>query len=172
MPEKSTYSLTFGKTKVETEVFVTEKGKRFVMNVTIENLGDNDREYKVLKCCFPYLNELLMAPWDKPEWYTRTEYLKDKNAFQTTKYSVAGKKEERRYLTIVDNGNADSRELSLERLTTANKNFSVIPDRIGGKTEDTLYAFKQYVSTLSSVAVKRGEKYSFTQVFSVTADDR
>ena len=22
-----------------------------------------------------------MAPWDKPEWYTRTEYLKDKKAF-------------------------------------------------------------------------------------------
>ena len=81
LPEKSTYSFTFGKTKVETEVFVTDKGKRFIMNVTIENFGDKDKEYKILKCCFPYLNELLMAPWDKPEWYTRTEYLRDKNAF-------------------------------------------------------------------------------------------
>lgn len=67
LPEKSTYSLTFGKTKVETEVFVTNKGKRFIMNVTIENFGDKDKEYKILKCGFPYLNELLMAPWDKPE---------------------------------------------------------------------------------------------------------
>lgn len=171
LPEKSTYSLTFRKTKVETEVFVTEKGKRFVMNVTIENLGDKDREYKILKCCFPYLNELLMAPWDKPEWYTRTEYLKDKNAYLTTKYSVAGKKEERRYLTVVDSDKFVGRELSLERLTTATKNFSVMPDRIGDKTEDTLYAFKQCVSVLSNVTVKKGEKYSFTQVFSVTADD-
>ena len=81
LPEKSTYSLTFGKTEVETEVFVTDKGKRFIMNVTIENFDDKDKEYKILKCCFPYLNELLMAPWDKPEWYTRTEYLRDKNAF-------------------------------------------------------------------------------------------
>ena len=56
LPEKSTYSLTFGKTKVETEVFVTDKGKRFIMNVTIENFGDKDKEYKMLKCCFPYLN--------------------------------------------------------------------------------------------------------------------
>ncbi len=170
LPEKSTYSLTFGKTKVVTEVFVTEKGKRFIMNVTIENLGEKDREYKILKCCFPYLNELLMAPWDKPEWYTRTEYLKDKNAFLTTKYSVAGKKEERRYLTIVDSDKADSHELSLERLTMATKNFSVMPDKTGGKTEDTLYAFKQCVSALSSVTVKKGEKYSFTQVFAVTDD--
>ena len=171
LPEKSTYSLTFGKTKVETEVFVTNKGKRFIMNVTIENFGDKDKEYKILKCCFPYLNELLMAPWDKPEWYTRTEYLKDKNAFLTTKYSVAGKKEERRYLTVVDSDKTEGRELSLERLTTATKNFSAIPDKIGVKTEDTLYAFKQCVSTLSSVTVKKGGKYSFTQVFSVTADD-
>ena len=74
-------------------------------------------------------------------------------------------------MTIVDSDKSDSRELSLERLTTATKNFSVIPDRIGGKTEDTLYAFKQCVSTLSSVTVKGGERYSFTQVFSVTADD-
>ncbi len=171
LPEKSTYSLTFGKTKVVTEVFVTEKGKRFIMNVTIENLGDKDKEYKILKCCFPYLNELLMAPWDKSEWYTRTEYLNDKNAFLTTKYSVAGKKEERRYFTIVDSDKAEGRELSLERLTTATKNFSVIPDKIGGKNEDILYAFKQCVSALSAVTIKKGEKYSFTQVFSVTDDD-
>ena len=171
LPEKSTYSLTFGKTKVVTEVFVTEKDKRFVMNVTIENLGDKDGEYKILKCCFPYLNELLMAPWDKAEWYTRTEYLKDNNAFLTTKFSVAGKKEERRYLTIVCSDNAATHELSLERLTTVTKNFTSIPSVIGGKTEDTLYAFKQCVSSLSSVTVKKGEKYSFTQVFSVTDDD-
>ena len=37
------------------------------MNVTIENFGDKDKEYKILKCGFPYLNEFLMAPWDKPE---------------------------------------------------------------------------------------------------------
>lgn len=172
LPEKSIYRLTFGKTEVVTELFVTEKNKRFVMNVTVKNLGDQVKEYSILKCAFPYLNELLMAPWDKPEWYTRTEYLKDKNAFLTTKYSVAGKKEERRYLTIVSNDETNNRELSLERLTTLTKNFSVIPDKIGGVTEDTLYAFKQCVSTLATVNLKGGESYSFTQVFAVTDDEK
>lgn len=172
LPEKSIYRLTFGKTEVVTELFVTEKNKRFVMNVTVKNLGDQVKEYSILKCAFPYLNELLMAPWDKPEWYTRTEYLKDKNAFLTTKYSVAGKKEERRYLTIVSNDETNNRELSLERLTALTKNFSVIPDKIGGVTEDTLYAFKQCVSTLATVNLKGGESYSFTQVFAVTDDER
>lgn len=172
LPEKSIYRLTFGKTEVVTELFVTEKNKRFVMNVTVKNLGEQVKKYSILKCAFPYLNELLMAPWDKPEWYTRTEYLKDKNAFLTTKYSVAGKKEERRYLTIVSNDETDNRELSLERLTALTKNFSVIPDKIGGVTEDTLYAFKQCVSTLATVNLKGGESYSFTQVFAVTDDER
>lgn len=172
LPEKSIYRLTFGKTEVVTELFVTEKNKRFVMNVTVKNLGEQVKKYSILKCAFPYLNELLMAPWDKPEWYTRTEYLKDKNAFLTTKYSVAGKKEERRYLTIVSNDETNNRELSLERLTTLTKNFSVIPDKIGGVTEDTLYAFKQCVSTLATVNLKGGESYSFTQVFAVTDDER
>lgn len=172
LPEKSTYRLTFGKTEVVTELFVTEKNKRFVMNVTVKNLGEQVKEYSILKCAFPYLNELLMAPWDKPEWYTRTEYLKDKNAFLTTKYSVAGKKEERRYLTIVSNDETNNRELSLERLTALTKNFSVIPDKIGGVTEDTLYAFKQCVSTLATVNLKGGESYSFTQVFAVTDDEK
>ena len=172
LPEKSIYRLTFGKTEVVTELFVTEKDKRFVMNVTVKNLGEPVKEYSILKCAFPYLNELLMAPWDKPEWYTRTEYLKDKNAFLTTKYSVAGKKEERRYLTIVSNDETNNRELSLERLTTLTKNFSVIPDKVGGVTEDTLYAFKQCVSTLATVNLKGGESYSFTQVFAVTDDEK
>lgn len=172
LPEKSTYRLTFGKTEVVTELFVTEKNKRFVMNVTVKNLGEQVKEYSILKCAFPYLNELLMAPWDKPEWYTRTEYLKDKNAFLTTKYSVAGKKEERRYLTIVSNDETNNRELSLERLTALTKNFSVIPDKVGGVTEDTLYAFKQCVSTLATVNLKGGESYSFTQVFAVTDDEK
>ena len=172
LPEKSIYRLTFGKTEVVTELFVTEKNKRFVMNVTVKNLGEQVKEYSILKCAFPYLNELLMAPWDKPEWYTRTEYLKDKNTFLTTKYSVAGKKEERRYLTIVSNDETNNRELSLERLTALTKNFSVIPDKIGGVTEDTLYAFKQCVSTLATVNLKGGESYSFTQVFAVTDDEK
>ena len=172
LPEKSIYRLTFGKTEVVTELFVTEKNKRFVMNVTAKNLGEQVKKYSILKCAFPYLNELLMAPWDKPEWYTRTEYLKDKNAFLTTKYSVAGKKEERRYLTVVSNDETNNRELSLERLTALTKNCSVIPDKVGGVTEDTLYAFKQCVSTLATVNLKGGESYSFTQVFAVTDDEK
>ena len=171
LPEKATYELLFGKTKVVTEIFVTEKGKRFVTNVTITNLGEENKKYSVLRCSYPYLNGLLMSPWDKPEWYTRTEFLKDKNAFLTTKFSVAGKKEERKYLTVAESGATDSRELSAERLVTSTRNFSRIPERIGEQTADVLYAFRQCASSLSEVSVKAGESYSFTQVFAVTDEE-
>lgn len=172
LPSLSTYSLTFGETVVKTDILVPEKGKRFIVNVTITNNGKEDKKYRILKCAFPYLNELLMAPWDKPEWYTRTEYLKDKNAFLTTKFSVAGNKEERRYLTVTESDEPKYRELSLERLTTSTKNFTAVPSVIGKNTEDVLYAFKQCVSGLSEIAVRSGESYSFTQVFSVTDNEK
>lgn len=168
LPEKSIYSLVFGETEVITELLVPEKDKSFVMSVFIKNLSENTKKYSILKCAFPYLNELLMAPWDKPEWYTKTEFLNDKKAFLTTKFSVAGKKEERKYLTVVANDNSNSRELSLERLITSTKNFSQIPDMLGGVTEDTLYAFKQCVSSLEKVTLKRDENHCFTQVFTIS----
>lgn len=159
LPSLSTYSLTFGETVVKTDILVPEKGKRFIVNVTITNNGKEDKKYRILKCAFPHLNELLMAPWDKPEWYTRTEYLKDKKAFLTTKFSVAGKKEERRYLTVTESDEPKYRELSLERLTTSTKNFTAVPSVIGKNTEDVLYAFKQCVSGLSEIAVRSGKEY-------------
>lgn len=57
------------------------------------------------------------------------------------------------------------------RIQTATKNFSIIPGAFGGKTEDTLYVFKQRVFGLKNVRVKGGRSYAFTQVFSVTDDE-
>ncbi len=169
-PEKVTYELSFNMTHVVTDVFVTERGKRFVMDVTLTNESGETKEYSLLSCFFPYLNELLMAPWDKNEWYTRTEYLKGKSAFLTTKYSVAGKKEERRFLTIVSSEAFSSYELSYERLVTSTKDFRSIPGKIGEETGDALYAFKQCASGISKVTLKPKESHRLTFVFSVFND--
>ena len=169
-PEKATYKLSFDKTSVVTDIFVMEKGKRFVVDVAITNENEETKEYSLLSCFFPYLNELLMAPWDKNEWYTRTEYLKEKNAFLTTKYSVAGKKEERRFLTILSNESFSSHEPSYERLMTSTKDFRFLPEKIGEETGDVLYAFKQCGSGISRVTLKPKESHRLTFVFSVFDD--
>ncbi len=169
-PEKVTYDLNFDKTNVVTDVFVTEKGKRFVLNVTLTNKSEEIKEYSLLSCFFPYLNELLMAPWDKNEWYTRTEYIQGKNVFLTTKYSVAGKKEERRYLSILSSEAFSSHELSYERLMTSTRDFRFLPETIGTETGDTLYAFKQCASGISKIALKPKESHRLSFVFSVFTD--
>ncbi len=166
-PHMATYRLTFGTVEVVTELLLTAHDQRFLMKTRFVNLGKTRRELKVLTCCYPYVNELLMAPWDKPEWYTKTQYLPEQDAFLTTRYSVAGKKEERRFLTVVSDQTYDACELSSERLLADCKNFTDIPDAIGGETENTLYAFEQCIAGLKTVSLGGGETFALTQCFAM-----
>ena len=169
-PEKVTYDLDFDHTNVVTDVFVAGEGKRFVLNVTLTNGSEEAKEYSLLSCFFPYLNELLMAPWDKNEWYTKSEYLKDKNAFLITKYSVEGKKEGRRYLLILSSEAFSAHELSYERLVTSTKDFRFLPETIGKETGNALYAFKQCASGISKIVLGPKESHRLSFVFSVFGD--
>lgn len=167
-PEKAVYVLLFGETEATTELFVTASGRRFVMNFSLKNLGGKPKKYSVLKCAFPYLNPLLMAPWDKPEWYTRTEFLACENAFLTTKFSVAGKKEERRFLYSADNAENATHELSIEKLVYATKDFTVIPSAFEKSEQDVLYAFKQCMASVLEKEVASGESFSLNTCFFVS----
>ena len=169
-PEKAKYVLTFGDIDVITELFVAESSCRFVMNVKIENHGNSEKDFSIISVSYPFLNELLMAPWDKPEWYTKTEFKKDKNAFLTTKYSVSGNSSERRYLTIVENGDINSHEISIERLISSTKNFNIVPSKIGETTEYVLYAYKQCTATLKTAKIGGKGSFAFSRVFAVCKD--
>lgn len=164
-PEKATYFLNFGEISVKTEVLTPIKGMRFIMRLTLINNTENELDTSVLSVVYPYVNELMMAPWDKPEWYTNTKFDKGNNAFLTTRYSVAGKKEERRYFTFVSDLQAEDYELSSERLTEATNNFAYIPKTFSGLTEEQLYAFEQCMASCSSIKVKANSCYSFGEVF-------
>ncbi len=168
-PAKAVYSLDFDGIKTKTELFVPADGKRFVMTLAILNTSDQAKEMKIMPCVYPYVNELLMAPWDKPEWYTKTNYLKDEYpTFLTTRYSVQGKKEERRYFSMSTNMSLSSHELSEERLLTSTNNFSSIPDEIGKKTEETVYAFGQCFAGVSKVRLEAKSKATYVFVFAAS----
>ena len=168
-PAKAVYSLDFVGLKTKTELFVPANGKRFVMTLTIENVDDESKEIKIMPCVYPYVNELLMAPWDKPEWYTKTNYLQDEYpTFLTTRYSVQGKKEERRYFSMLTNLPLSSYELSEERLLTTTNNFSCIPDRVGEKTGEVVYAFGQCFAGVSKVKLEAKSKVSYVFVFAAS----
>ena len=167
-PEKATYVLNFGEITVKTELLTPVKGMRFIMRLTLMNNTDKEMDVSVLSVVYPYVNELMMAPWDKPEWYTNTKFDKGNNVFLTTRYSVAGKKEERRYFTFLSDLKAEDYELSSERLTEATNNFACIPETFSGLTEEQVYAFEQCMASRSSIKVQANSCYSFSEVFVTT----
>lgn len=164
-PEKATYVFNFGEISVKTELLTPVKGMRFIMRLSFVNNTDKQMNISVLSVVYPYVNELMMAPWDKPEWYTNTKFDKGNNMFLTTRYSVAGKKEERRYFTFVSDLQAEAYELSSERLTEATNNFAYIPEEFSGLTEKEVYAFEQCMTSISSLDIAGNSSYSFTNVF-------
>ena len=164
-PEKATYLLNFGKISVKTEFLTPVKGMRFIMRLTFINNTENELDISVLSVVYPYVNELMMAPWDKPEWYTNTKFDRENNTFLTTRYSVAGKKEERRYFSFLSDLSAQDYELSSERLMEATNNFACIPEKFSGLTEGEVYAFEQCMASVSFVKIAGNSSYSFTNVF-------
>ncbi len=170
-PQKATYVLNFGEISAKTEILIPVKGMRFIMRVTFVNHTEKELDVSVLSVVYPYVNELMMAPWDKPEWYTNTKFDKDANAFLTTRYSVAGKKEERRYLTFVSSLQTEDYELSSERLTEATNNFAYIPDNFSGLTQGEVYAFEQCMAGRSSVKIKANSSCLFTNVFATAVKE-
>lgn len=170
-PEKVEYLFNFGEISVKTEVLTLIKGMRFIMRLTFINNTDKEVEVSVLSVVYPYVNELMMAPWDKPEWYTNTKFDKVNNAFLTTRYSVAGKKEERRYFSFLSDLTVQDYELSSERLTEATNNFAYIPEEFSDLTGKEVYAFEQCMASISSLKIAGNSTYSFTNVFATAVTE-
>ncbi len=164
-PEKATYFLAFKGFEVKTEVFLSVGNRIFTVKTTLKNTTEETKKVSVLFTAYPYMNELMMAPWDKPEWYTRAEYLPEDDAFKMTRYSVDGNVADRRYLFVATDKPFTSTELSAERLFASTNGFTYIPDAFSGKTENTLYAFEQAFGGITKVELKAGEKVAFTQAF-------
>ena len=170
-PEKATYVLNFGEISVKTELLTPVKGMRFIMRLNFVNNTDTELDVSVLSVVYPYVNELMMAPWDKPEWYTNTKFDKGNNMFLTTRYSVAGKKEERRYFTFLSDLEIAGYELSSERLTEATNNFAYIPEEFSGLTEEQVYAFEQCMASISFLKLAGNSSYSFINVFATAVTE-
>lgn len=168
-PEKAIYRLDFGAVEVRTELLVTETDKRFIMRLSFVNRTSEPLSLRLLPCAYPYVNELAMAAWDKPEWYTRTTFVEGETpAFYTTRYSVAGKREERRVFTCVTSLPITSFELSAERLLAATGNFQKIPSAFTGETEKELYAFEQCFAGIADVSIGAQEVYECSFVFAAS----
>lgn len=169
LPEKAVYTLFFQDIVVKTEVAISENEARFFVSTEIINNSGGVKQIKICPTVYPYVNDLLMAPWDKPEWYTKTKLIDD--GFATIRYSVNGKVEERRVFSCLFNKPLESRNISRERLVSVTKNYSILPLAFSKDNADELYAFEQCYSGTMTASLKSKESYKFTQIFSASNEE-
>lgn len=171
-PTHATYELIFNGLKVTTELMVTKSGCRAIMRTVFENIGITEQSLQVMPYVSPYVNDLMMAPWDKPEWYTKTWVEADTHTlFSTTRFSAKGDVAERRYAHCIMDGGATSLDISAERVFAKTRNFSQITSLNGvSEQENGLYAFQQAYAACYGVTLAAGEKKAYTQVLALTMD--
>lgn len=172
-PEKAVYRLEFGEFSVETLLFVPPGECRAVMSTRIVNRTERSLKVAVMPCVIPYVNDLCMAPWDKPEWYTKTSAAtKGRPAFRTDRYSVNGKREERRYAHCLFDKGAKETCVSFEKVNTATRGFTradcCFPK---GEKENELFAFEQIYAAVYRRNIAAGASACYTQVLAMSHEE-
>ncbi len=115
-PECAVYSFEYNNLRIETELFVPDRGIEIVCRLKVSNVGNDKAEVRLVPQFIPYFNDAQMAPWDKFEWYLDSYY--ENGIFSTKLLSANAASAEKRYLYLNTGKNIPSKhELSLEKYT-------------------------------------------------------
>ena len=101
-PDHAEYETVVGDLKILATLFVPVSGSSAGLYVQMENLGRQTFRIILSSRLMPYVNDALMAPWDKPEWYVRTRAgMSEKNlTFVSYKTSPIADKKARKLVTL------------------------------------------------------------------------
>lgn len=171
-PEKAIYTLNFGVLSVKTTLLVLFSKPCLMMNIEFINKSKKDIKLKLMPVTFPFMTDLNQAPWDKVEWYTKTEYDPLKmDEILTTRFSVNAKKEERRYLKTIFSEPLERIELSLENLFSSTKNFTFIPDKMNAKIGNVVVCMEQVISGFKNVTLNSLNSYNFNTIYCINENN-
>lgn len=81
MPESAVYICEIEGIRIVTRLSVPIQGCAILCSIEVQNESKRAVELKVVSSVFPYLNEPLMVPWDKPEWYLGIKPKRDGSRF-------------------------------------------------------------------------------------------
>lgn len=169
LPECAVYSFEYMGLKVETEIFIPCKGTTVVYKVKVKNVENSKISFKLCPQLVPYLNDAVIAPWDKYEWYLDTESIKDKyNKFSTRLLSAdadAGKRRSAFYVS--DSNNCTGHELSFEKYIGCGDVY--FPEGNYTNTE-RLYAYPPVYATCHEYSINPGEEICHTQIFTIAKE--
>lgn len=165
-PEAAVYCFEYKGLKIETEIFIPNKGIQIVYKLRIKNVGEDKRRIGVRPQLLPYLNDAIMAPWDKYEWYLDTECKKEKLITFATKLLSANAQADKRRtgIFVADTDNLKAHEISLEKyigqgdLTNPEQNYF---------NEERLYAYPPVYALSYEWELMPNEEEELTMVYSL-----
>lgn len=168
-PECATYSFTYHGMEIETELFVPNKGVTVVYKFRAKNQTDSKTKLKLNPQLTPYLNDAVMAPWDKYEWYLDSECgLREKIYFKSKLLNANAAAGERRsaYLAA-DIEDLCGHELSLEKFVGQG---DVLFPEINCTSQERFYAYPPVYALDYEWHLAPGEEKELTQVFSLAQE--
>ena len=169
-PECAVYSFDYCGLTMETELFLPNMGATIVYKFRIKNQRAEQASIRLRPQMIPYLNEAVMAPWDKYEWYLDTKCRKeDKIYFETTLLNANACAEKRRSTVLAANtGDLLAYEISLERYV--GQGDVLLPEQIYTNSE-RLYAYPPVYALSYEWTLAPGEEKELTQVFTLGGED-
>ncbi len=169
-PECATYTYEYKGLQISTEFFIPNEGVTVVCKLRITNQTDVGTNIKLSAQFIPYLNEAVMAPWDKYEWYLDTKCeRKNRICFESKLMDANACAEKRRKACFVTNmDNLIAYETSLEKYI--GQGDVVFPQQTYSD-QDRLYAYPPVYAALYEWQLSAGEEKELTQIFSLASMD-
>ncbi len=165
-PECAKYSFSYKNLYLETEIFIPRKGTKIIYKFKIKNIGESDRKLKIRPHLIPYLNDAVMAPWDKYEWYLDSTCEKSELiTFKTKLLDANAKTENRRCLRLSSTATElEGYELSLEKYI--GKGDISLPQQ-NYYNEDRIYSYPPVYAMSYDWELEAGEEKELTQILSL-----
>lgn len=166
-PECATYAFTYFGMEIETELFIPNEGATIIYKLRIKNQTEKEVKIKLNPQMVPYLNQAVMAPWDRYDWYLDTTCRKDKKIYFETKLLNADACAKGRSACLaMDTENLCGHEISLEKY--AGQGDMTFPEQ-RYTNQERLYAYPPVYASSYEWRLFPGEERELTQVFSMAS---
>ena len=170
LPECAKYSFQYDGIKVETELFIPNKSIKIVYKFRITNIGKENKKLKISPQLVPYLNDAVMAPWDKYEWYLDTKCGKDEYITASSELLNANAESSKRRCAyfVSETRNLTAHEISLEKyigygdISNPDRNYT---------NEERVYAYSPIYALEYDWTLAPNEEKELTQVFALDNND-
>lgn len=161
-PELANYSFEYSGLKCETEFFVPSKGTTIVCKFKVKNVTDYKVDLAIRPHLIPYLNDAIMAPWDKYDWYLDSTFNNEPVPYFKTDLmdADANSSKRKQAFFILSEKNLRAHELSLEKYVGVG---DVSHPEYLYSNDKRIYGYPPVYAADYELSLLPGEEETFTQ---------